>query len=151
MTPSSLPATIKITTTAEPDPYATERLAAATLDFYHRFMQRPDAKELLERKKGRATRPRRAAKLKGEPIMPQTKTAALVLQHRNGQTKTHHLYSTPHQPHLQGFRQFHANGLRVGRVVCLNCPGPGRRSVCPGRAGLLPGGGWAALKVHYLE
>lgn len=50
MTPSSLPATIKITTTAEPDPYATERLAA-TLDFYHRFMQRPDAKELLERKK----------------------------------------------------------------------------------------------------
>lgn len=36
---------------AEPDPYATERLAAATLDFYHRFMQRPDAKELLERKK----------------------------------------------------------------------------------------------------
>ena len=28
-----------------------ERLAAATLDFYHRFMQRPDAKELLERKK----------------------------------------------------------------------------------------------------
>lgn len=42
---------IKITTTAEPDPYATERLAAATLDFYHRFMQRPDAKELLERKK----------------------------------------------------------------------------------------------------
>lgn len=51
LTPSSLPATIKITTTAEPDPYATERLAAATLDFYHRFMQRPDAKELLERKK----------------------------------------------------------------------------------------------------
>lgn len=48
---SSLPATIKITTTAEPDSYATERLAAATLDFYHRFMQRPDAKELLERKK----------------------------------------------------------------------------------------------------
>lgn len=51
MTPSPLPATIKITTTAEPDPYAIERLAAATLDFYHRFMQRPDAKELLERKK----------------------------------------------------------------------------------------------------
>lgn len=52
MTLSPLPATIKITTTpAEPDPYATERLAAATLDFYHRFMQRPDAKELLERKK----------------------------------------------------------------------------------------------------
>lgn len=52
MTLSPLPATIKITTTTmEPDPYATERLAAATLDFYHRFMQRPDAKELLERKK----------------------------------------------------------------------------------------------------
>ena len=33
MTPSSLPATIKITSTAEPDPYATERLAAATLVF----------------------------------------------------------------------------------------------------------------------
>ena len=49
MTLSPLPATIKITTTT--DPYATERLAAATLDFYHRFMQRPDAKELLERKK----------------------------------------------------------------------------------------------------
>ena len=27
----SLPATIKITTTAEPDPYATERLAAANV------------------------------------------------------------------------------------------------------------------------
>ena len=52
MTLSPLPATIKITTTTTaPDPYATERLAAATLDFYHRFMQRPDAKELLERKK----------------------------------------------------------------------------------------------------
>lgn len=51
MTLFPLPATIKITTTAEPDSYAAERLAAATLDFYHRFMQRPDAKELLERKK----------------------------------------------------------------------------------------------------
>lgn len=46
----SIPSAVRIAA-AEPDPYATERLAAATLDFYHRFMQRPDAKELLERKK----------------------------------------------------------------------------------------------------
>ena len=66
--------------------------------------------------------------------------------------KNHHLYFTLHQPHLQGFRQFHANGLRVGRVVCRNCPGPGRRSVCRGRsgppwaraAGRLPWQGWPA-------
>ena len=73
--------------------------------------------------------------------MPKTKTAAPVLQHRNGQTKkNHHLYSTPHCPHLQGFRQFHANGLRAGRAVRRGRPGPGRRGGCNGRAGLLPAG-----------
>ena len=30
---------------------AAERLAAATLAFYHRFMQRPDAREILEEEK----------------------------------------------------------------------------------------------------
>lgn len=35
--------------------------------------------------------------------MPENKIAAPVLQHRDGQTKKiHHLYSTLHQPHLQG-------------------------------------------------
>lgn len=28
-----------------------ERLAAATLEFYYRFMERPDARELLEKRK----------------------------------------------------------------------------------------------------
>lgn len=30
---------------------AAERLAAETLAFYHRFMQRPDAREILEEEK----------------------------------------------------------------------------------------------------
>lgn len=30
---------------------AAERLAAATLAFFHRFMQRPDAREILEEEK----------------------------------------------------------------------------------------------------
>ena len=73
--------------------------------------------------------------------MPENKIAAPVLQHRDGQTKKiHHLYSTLHQPNLQGFRQFHANGLRVGRAVRRNCPDPGRRGGCNGRDGLLPAG-----------
>ena len=73
--------------------------------------------------------------------MPQTKTAAPVLQHRDGQTKKiYHLYSTLHQPNLQGFRQFHANGLRAGRAVRRGRPWPGRRGGILGRAGSLPAG-----------
>lgn len=83
--------------------------------------------------------------------MPQTKTAAPVLQHRNGQTKKiHHLYFTLHQPHLQGFRQSHANGLRAGRAVRRGRIGPGRRGGILGLAGLACCllGGWAAITLR---
>lgn len=43
--------TTVIITPAKADPYVAERQAAATLDFYFRFLQRPDARELLEKKK----------------------------------------------------------------------------------------------------
>lgn len=43
--------TVKTINTEQEDPYARERLAAATLDFYFRFLQRPDAREMLEKKK----------------------------------------------------------------------------------------------------
>ena len=73
--------------------------------------------------------------------MPQTKTAAPVLQHRDGQTKKIITCILPHiAPHLQGFRQFHANGLRAGRAVRRGRPGPGWRGGCNGRAGCLPAG-----------
>lgn len=80
--------------------------------------------------------------------MPQTKTAAPVLQHRNGQTKN---FITCILLHLARVCKVCANfallGCGLGALCAVAAPDPGRRSVCPGRAGCLLGG-WAAVTLR---
>ena len=84
--------------------------------------------------------------------MPQTKTAAPVLQHRDGQTKN---IITCILPHLARVCKVCANftltacGLGALCAVAALAQGGGA-SALAGLAGCLLGG-WAALKVHYLE
>lgn len=84
--------------------------------------------------------------------MPQTKTAAPVLQHRNGQTKK---IITCILPHLVRICKVCANfsllacGLGVLCAVTALAEGGGAAAMAGLAACCL--GGWAALKVHYLE
>ncbi len=84
--------------------------------------------------------------------MSQTKTAAPVLQHRDGQTKN---IITCILPHLARVCKVCANftltacGLGALCAVAALAQGGGA-SALAGLAGCLLGG-WAALKVHYLE
>ena len=84
--------------------------------------------------------------------MSQTKTAAPVLQHRDGQTKN---IITCILPHLARVCKVCANftltacGLGALCAVAALAQGGGE-SALDGLAGCLLGG-WAALKVHYLE
>lgn len=84
--------------------------------------------------------------------MSQTKTAAPVLQHRNGQTKN---FITCILLHLARVCKVCANftltacGLGALCAVAALAQGGGA-SALAGLAGCLLGG-WAALKVHYLE
>lgn len=84
--------------------------------------------------------------------MPQTKTAAPVLQHRNGQTKNFITYILPH---LARVCKVCANfallgcGLGVLCAVTALAQGGGASALAGLACCLL--GGWAALKVHYLE
>lgn len=84
--------------------------------------------------------------------MPQTKTAAPVLQHRDGQTKKIITCILPHiSPICKAFANFTltACGLGVLCAVTALTQGGGAASLA-GLAGCLLGG-QAALKVHYLE
>ena len=84
--------------------------------------------------------------------MSQTKTAAPVLQHRDGQTKN---IITCILPHLARVCKVCANftltacGLGALCAVAALAQGGGA-SALAGLAGCLLGG-WAARKVHYLE
>lgn len=84
--------------------------------------------------------------------MPQTKTAAPVLQHRDGQTKN---IITCILPHLARVCKVCANftltacGLGALCAVAALAQGGGASALAELAACLL--GGWAALKVHYLE
>ena len=84
--------------------------------------------------------------------MPQTKTAAPVLQHRNGQTKN---IITCILPHLVRICKVCANfsllacGLGVLCAVTALAQGGGAAAMAELAGCCL--GGWAALKVHYLE
>ena len=75
--------------------------------------------------------------------MPQTKTAAPALQHRNGQTKN---FITCILPHLARVCKVCANFALLGCGLGALCAA----TALAGLACCLLGG-WAALKVHYLE
>lgn len=84
--------------------------------------------------------------------MPQTKTAAPVLQHRNGQTKK---FITCILPHLARVCKVCANfallGCGLGALCAVAALAQGGwAAAMAGLAGCLLGG-WAALKVHYVE
>lgn len=75
--------------------------------------------------------------------MPQTKTAAPALQHRNGQTKKFITCILPYiSPICKAFANFTLTACGLG-VLCAV-------TALAGLACCLLGG-WAALKVHYLE
>lgn len=84
--------------------------------------------------------------------MPQTKTAAPVLQHRDGKTKK---FITCILPHLARVCKVCANfavlgyGLGALCAVAALTQGGGASALAGLACCLL--GGWAALKVHYLE
>lgn len=75
--------------------------------------------------------------------MPQTKTAAPVLQHRNGQTKKLITCILPYiSPICKAFANFTLTACGLGALCAV--------VALAGLACCLLGG-WAALKVHYLE
>lgn len=93
--------------------------------------------------------------------MPQTKTAAPVLQHRNGQTKKIITCILPHITRIcKAFANFTLTACGLGALCAATAltQGGGATALTQGGgAAALAGlaccllGGWAALKVHYLE
>ena len=84
--------------------------------------------------------------------MPQTKTAAPVLQHRDGQTKKIIICILPHLARVcKAFANFTLTACGLGTLCAVTAlaQGGGAASLVGLAACLL--GGWAALKVHYLE
>lgn len=84
--------------------------------------------------------------------MPQTKTAAPVLQHRDGQTKNFITCILPHiSPICKAFANFTLTACGLGALcaVVALAQGGGAAALAGLACCLL--GGWAALKVHYLE
>lgn len=82
--------------------------------------------------------------------MPQTKTAAPVLQHRDGQTKKFITCILPHiSPICKAFANFTLTACGLGALcaVAALAQGGGAAAMAGLAACLL--GGWAALKVHY--
>lgn len=82
--------------------------------------------------------------------MPQTKTAAPVLQHRNGQTKKIITCILPHiSPICKAFANFTLTACGLGTLCAVTALAEvGGVESLPGLACCLLGG-WAALAVHY--
>ena len=81
--------------------------------------------------------------------MPQTKTAAPVLQHRNGQTKNFITCILPHiRPICKAFANFTLTACGLGALCALSglAQGAGAASL-PGLAACLLGG-WAAITLR---
>ena len=84
--------------------------------------------------------------------MPENKIAAPALQHRNGQTKKIITCILPYIRHIcKAFANFTLTACGLGALcaVAALAKGGGAASLAGLAACLL--GGWAALKVHYLE
>lgn len=80
--------------------------------------------------------------------MPQTKTAAPVLEHRDGQTKK---FITCILPHLARICKVCANfallGCGLGALCAVTALAEGDGAALPGLAGCLLGG-WAAITLR---
>lgn len=81
--------------------------------------------------------------------MPQTKTAAPVLQHRNGQTKKFIICILPHiSPICKAFANFMLTACGLGALCAVAALGQGGGAAAmAGLAGCLLGG-WAAITLR---
>ena len=81
--------------------------------------------------------------------MPKTKTAAPVLQHRNGQTKKFITCILPHiSPICKAFANFALLGCAIGAVCAVaGLAEGGGAAALPGLAACLLGG-WAAITLR---
>ena len=84
--------------------------------------------------------------------MPENKIAAPVLQHRDGQTKKLITCILPYiSPICKAFANFTLTACGLGALCAATAMAQGGgASTLAGLAACLLGG-WAALKVHYLE
>ena len=81
--------------------------------------------------------------------MPQTKTAAPALQHRNGQTKKFITCILPHiSPICKAFANFACLACGLGALCAVTALAEGAGAAAlPGLAGCLLGG-WAAITLR---
>lgn len=81
--------------------------------------------------------------------MPQTKTAAPVLEHRDGQTKKFITCILPHLAHVcKGLANFALLGCGLGTICAVTALAEGcGAAALPGLAGCLLGG-WAAITLR---